>query len=120
MKKFVFLFSVMCLTACNIYTPIVHVNRYFSPTTSVEILAEPPTNFQTYFGTVKVVATDNFFPTDKDYQRAIETLLEVAKRCGANYIYIRNYDSRTSDFKYLRFLDQDYGEGVTIEAELYR
>lgn len=121
MRKTVLLFIVVsCLMACNVYKPIVHVNRYFQPTEYVHVLNEPPKDFSSYFGTIKVVPTDYSTPTKKDMQKAIEKIIETAKQCGANRIYIRNYDPRTSDFVNLKFLDVSFGDGAAIEAELYR
>lgn len=120
MKKCVIILMVLLLIGCDLYTAIPHVEKYYAPTQGVKILSQPPSNFSTYFGTLKVVPRDGSLPTQEDLSRALEYLKAEAAKYGANYIYIRNYDPRVSDFEYLRFLDVSYGDGAVLEAELYR
>lgn len=120
-RKFLFLLLVMALSACNVYKPIVHVNRYYPPTEYVRILSEPPTDFSSYFGTIKVVPADGSHPTKKDFLRAVDKLKETAQQYGANAIYIRNYDPNYSDMMLIKFIDTWLGGyGAVVEAELYK
>lgn len=120
MKKLVSISLLFLCVSCNLYQPIAHIDRYYPPTNQVTILPEPPTNYGSYFGTLKVVPRDYSVPNKKDLQRALENIKIEATKYGAIYIYIRNYDPRTSDFTHLRFLDVSYGDGAILEAELYR
>lgn len=120
MKKIVFLFAILSLAACNVYKPIAHINQFYPPTDTVELLSEPPTDFSTYFGTLKVVPADYSTPTKNDLKKAVQKITEAAKQYGANYIFIRNYDPRTSDYINVKFFDTYGGDGAVLEAELYR
>lgn len=121
MKKLSFLILPLLLIGCNVYEPIIHVNRYYPPTEFVRILSEPPMDYSGYFGTIKVVPADGSVPTRKDVEKAIECLKETAKNCGAHSMYIRNYDPNYSDMMFLKFIDTHLsGSGAVLDAELYR
>ncbi len=119
MKDYIFLLLLtFLLNSCvSIYEPIVHVNKYYAPVQSAIIVTEAPAN-STYIGTIKTVPHDNSHPFADDINKAKSVLLQAAAEAGAKYIILTNYQKPTSD--YHSHIDYEYGDGITLEAEMYR
>lgn len=74
-------------------------------------------NHIVYIGKIKLVPNDNSISFDKD--KAMKELKKYACEYGARYIYITHIEASQSDFRYIH-IDRSFGDGITIEANLYR
>ena len=121
--KWICILSVLCvLFSCSHkYLPMVKTIKQYPPVSYAAYVKAVPSSAE-YIGTIKVVPRDYSFQTSGDYEKAIKNLQEAAAKAGANYIYVTYVTAPNTDY-YSRFfnaLTQDFGEGLTIEAELYR
>lgn len=80
------------------------------------IVDQIPRNSE-YIGKIKIVPSDFSNSFNKD--SALNSLKKNGCKYGARYIYILNMESSGSDFMNTH-LDRTFGDGYTIEAELYR
>ena len=98
---FVVVLIVLCsiMTGCiTQYFPIAKIEKYYAPTVSAQIISSVSFSF--------------------DKEKAIAALLREAANNGANYVYIKGLNSTSSDYEAIPW-DLTFGDGVTIEAELY-
>lgn len=114
-------FTILCTGCSHKYLPIVKATKYYPPTSNAMIVDVVPAD-AIYIGTIKVVPRDYSFETSSDRKIAINNLREAAAKAGANYIYLTNMVRQNDDYYYRFFnaITEDYGEGYTIEAEMYR
>ena len=112
---------VMLVGCSHKYLPIVKTTQYYPPVEHAEYVKLVPLS-AIYIGTIKVVPRDYSFETRSDYETAIKNLQEAAAKAGANYIYVTRVTAQSADYYYKFFnaVTEDFGEGFTIEAELYR
>lgn len=112
------LIALCCImTGCIAqYFPIAKIEKYYAPTVTAKIISSVSPDM-IYIGKLKMVPSDNSFSFDKE--KAIAALLKEAANNGANYVYIKGLNSTSSDYEAISW-DQTFGDGVTIEAELYR
>lgn len=119
---FASLISVMVLVSCSHkYLPIVKTTKYYPPTANAMIVDSVPAD-AIYIGTIKVVPRDYSFETRSDRRTAVNNMREAAAKAGANYLYLVNMVRQNDDY-YFRFFNavtESFGEGYTIEAEMYR
>lgn len=115
---FIFLLVSLCYQSCisTRYLPIKNIVRIYPPTDAV-LLIDKVTEEMIYIGRLKVVPDDRSFIINTD--KGIKSIIEEARKCGANYVYIKEMTITSTDFRYIRW-DTTYGDGATIEAELYR
>ena len=73
-------------------------------------------NDMIYIGKLKVVPSDNSFSFNK--KRALKALIKEAKKYGARFVFIKGINTTSSDYVFIPW-DWTWGDGVTIEAELY-
>ena len=101
---------------CKAFTPISNVHRHYPPTIGAIITTEIPTHCE-YIGTLKLVPHEFSVFSARNKERLLNTLKEEAAKLGANYVCIKNMNTRTNDW----FLDVlSRGSGYTLTAELYR
>lgn len=114
----VLLIALCCImTGCiTQYFPIAKIEKYYAPTVTAKIISSVSPDM-IYIGKLKMVPSDNSFSFDKE--KAIAALLKEAANNGANYVYVKGLNSTSSDYEAISW-DQTFGDGVTIEAELYR
>lgn len=114
----VLLIALCCImTGCiTQYFPIAKIEKYYAPTVTAKIIPSVSPDM-VYIGKLKMVPSDNSFSFDKE--KAIAALLKEAAHNGANYVYVKGLNSTSSDYEAISW-DQTFGDGVTIEAELYR
>lgn len=120
------LFSIIIVgilpTSCaHKYLPIVKTERYYPPVIHAKIVDQIPAG-AIYIGTIKMVPRDYAFPTSRDINKALNNMLEAAAHAGARYVYIRQITAPSSDYysSFARFVSSQFGEGLTVEAELFR
>ncbi len=101
--------------------PIVKTLKRYPPVESAQFVETVPYTAE-YIGTIKVVPRDYSFEVKDAYNTALRSLQKAAAKAGANYIYVTYSTAPNKDFYSDLFnaFAKDYGEGVTIEAELYR
>lgn len=92
------------------------LDHHYPSTENCIIVDEVPKS-AVKFGKIKLVPSDNSNSFNKD--KAIKALKKSASKYGANYIVILNIDESGSDFINTH-LDRLFGDGLTIEATLYR
>ena len=115
---FVVVLIVLCsiMTGCiTQYFPIAKIEKYYAPTVTAQIISSVSSDM-VYIGKLKMVPSDNSFSFDKE--KAIAALLKEAANNGANYVYVKGLNSTSSDYEAIPW-DLTFGDGVTIEAELY-
>ena len=113
---FVGLLILCCLcSSCAIYLPIPKIEKYYPPTQETTIITEVH-NDMIYIGKLKVVPSDNSFSFNK--KRATKVLIKKAKKYGARFVFIKGINTTSSDYVFIPW-DWTWGDGVTIEAELY-
>ena len=122
MKKI--LFCILCVLLCGCahkYLPIVKTDRSYPPVSSAQYVNNVPYSAK-FIGTIKVVPRDYSFQTRRDYEIAIKNLQEAAAKAGAKYIYVTYVTAPNEDFyhRFFNAITESFGEGLTIEAELYR
>jgi len=119
---YVVLIGVIILVSCSHkYLPIVKATRYYPSTANAMIVDSVPAD-AIYMGTIKVVPRDYSFETKSDRRIAVNNMREAAAKAGANYLYLVNMVRQNDDY-YFRFFNavtESFGEGYTIEAEMYR
>lgn len=123
MTKKTSFFTVVLIVLCSImtgcitqYFPIAKIEKYYAPTVTAQIISSVSSDM-VYIGKLKMVPSDNSFSFDKE--KAIAALLKEAANNGANYVYVKGLNSTSSDYEAIPW-DLTFGDGVTIEAELYR
>ncbi len=123
MTKKTSFFAVVLIVLCSImtgcitqYFPIAKIEKYYAPTVTAQIISSVSSDM-VYIGKLKMVPSDNSFSFDKE--KAIAALLKEAANNGANYVYVKGLNSTSSDYEAIPW-DLTFGDGVTIEAELYR
>lgn len=114
-------FAIMSISCSHKYLPIVKTKGYYAPVPTAKYVEMVPSS-AVYIGTIKVVPRDYSFETKSDYDIAIRNLQEAAAKAGANYIYVTYVSVPSKDYYYHFFnaVTQSFGEGLVIEAELYR
>lgn len=88
----------------------------YPPTDIAEIVEHVP-DHAAYIGKIKLVPSDNSNSFNKE--KAIKKLKKSACEYGAKYILITHMEASGSDFIHTH-LDRSFGDGITIEANLYR
>ncbi len=123
MTKKGFPFTIVLIMLCSImtgciaqYFPIAKIEKYYAPTVTAQIISSVSSEM-IYIGKLKMVPSDNSFSFDKE--KAMGALLREAAHNGANYVYIKGLNSTFSDYESVHG-DRAWGDGITIEAELYR
>lgn len=117
-----FFFAVLIALCCIMtgciaqYFPIAKIEKYYAPTVTAKIISSVSPDM-IYIGKLKMVPSDNSFSFDKE--TAMAALLREAAHNGANYVYIKGLNKTSSDYESFH-VDLTCGDGVTIEAELYR
>ena len=110
------LIILCCLChGCAIYLPISKIEKYYPPTPETTIITEVQ-NDMIYMGKLKIVPSDNSFSFNK--RKALKALMKEAKKCGARFVYIKGINTTSSDYVFIPW-DWTWGDGVTVEAELY-
>ena len=120
-NRICYIFAILLCACSHKYLPIVQLTKNYPPVEHARYVNVVPES-AVFIGTIKVVPRDYSFETRKDYKAAIYNLQEAAAKTGANYIYVTYVSAQNSDYysKFFNALTADYGEGFTIEAELYR
>ena len=113
---------MLALFSCSHkYLPMVKTIKQYPPVPYATYVNAVSSSAE-YIGTIKMVPRDYSFQTRRDYETAIKNLQDAAAKAGANYIYVTHVTAPNTDYynQFFNALAQDYGEGLTIEAELYR
>ena len=100
---------------CAVLTPIVKVNRHYSPRANAVIVDSVPAN-TIFIGTVKIVPGDDGLIRPKKLNKVINCLLEEAAEAGADYVYVRDISKSNKDY----FFDVDFADGYTVTGEMFR
>ena len=104
------------LASCTpAFVPIVRTNTYYKPNYSAIIVEHIPKNAK-YIGTISIVPNDHTFFKSNNASEANTVLQKEAARAGAKYIYITNFENTNNGY----WWEKDWGEGIIIDAELYR
>ena len=114
-------FAIMSISCSHKYLPIVKTNGYYAPVPTAKYVEVVPAS-AVYIGTIKAVPRDYSFATKSDYEIAIRNLQEAAAKAGANYIYVTYVSAPNKDYynHFFNAVTQSFGEGLVIEAELYK
>ena len=115
--KLLILSSVcVILFGCKAFTSISNVYRRYPPTIGAIITTEIPSHCE-YIGTLKLVPHEFSVFSARNKERLLNTLKEEAAKLGANYVCIKDMNTRPNDW----FLDVfSRGSGYTLTADLYR
>ena len=115
--KLLILLSVcVILFGCKAFTSIPNVYRRYPPTIGAIITTEIPSHCE-YIGTLKLVPHEFSVFSARNKERLLNTLKEEAAKLGANYVCIKDMNTRPNDW----FLDVfSRGSGYTLTADLYR
>ncbi len=111
----------LMLASCRTYyMPIVKVSKFYPPTNYVTVVYDRddiPEEVQ-YIGTIKIVPGDRSFPRNY-FDAAMEIIKKEAMNVGARYMLLVSANYTNTDYRYIR-LDATWGDGYTIECEVYR
>ncbi|MBR3566220.1 MAG: hypothetical protein IKN91_07855 [Paludibacteraceae bacterium] len=124
MKKYFMLIlfcTLLCTCSSHKYLPIVKTNKFYPPLEKADIVQSVPSE-SIFIGTIKLVLREYRFEMTRDSEIVLNNLKEEAARAGARYIYLLNFAPPSSDYYsgFMQTITRDFGEGYTIEAELYR
>lgn len=114
MRHYFILALLLFLTGCSSYTPIAKIPKRYPPVASATLVQAVPSGAQ-YIGNLKIVPTDANLSLNE--KRATKSLLKKAAKYGARYVYIVHSEKTNYDFWRLGW---EQGDGVSIEAELFR
>ena len=116
LKFLVLSVSLVFFFGCKVFTPIPNVHGYYPPTVGAIITTNIPTQCE-YIGTLKLVPHEFSVFSARNKERLLNTLKEEAAKLGANYVCIKDMNTRSNDW-FLNIFSR--GSGYTLTAELYR
>jgi hypothetical protein len=108
--------SLVIFVGCKAFTPISNVYRHYPPTIGAIITTEIPTHCE-YIGTLKLVPHEFSRFSARNKERLLNTLQNEAAKLGANYVCIKDVNTRPNDW-FLNVFSR--GSGYTLTADLYR
>ena len=116
LKFLVLSIFLVIFVGCKAFTPIPNVYRHYPPTIGAIITTEIPTHCE-YIGTLKLVPHEFSRFSARNKERLFNTLQNEAAKLGANYVCIKDMNTRSNDW-FLNIFSR--GSGYTLTADLYR
>lgn len=119
--KLIFLALVMmALSSCGAYYKVIPNVTYQQPVERAQIIYQRPADMSGYMGSMKIVPSDFVLYSAPQKKKVFKKLMKEAAAAGARYVYVRGLEVPGSDLVIFKGLDVEFGEGVTLDAELYR
>lgn len=112
--------AALVLSSCGAYYKVIPNVTYQQPVESAQIIYHRPADMSGYMGSMKIVPSDFVLYSAPQKKKVFKKLMKEAAAAGARYVYVRGLEVPGSDLVIFKGLDVEFGEGVTLDAELYR